>query len=541
MYVALRVSVGHSPIGIFKNNVQNIEKQNADMDSLQTTSNRYVIQSEWIKYVWEVWAMVGATIDTTAEEQLELADFVLRDTMEIIVNMFDDQGMKENTDPVSTHVQLMAAMLLMASDSKLIKWFSSVIKFVDSFSIEPDAEFPQRSEYCKNTAGDLYRIDKPLHCSTPIPRTAYCSHSQIMDHKQKVVTENSAYLITTYTMPKNAGCNSREISQNIYCLDPGVVNQNQMNDETQFFLPKSASAMLRKEECCSTPIPGTAYCSHPEIMDHNQMDVTENSASLKKTYTIEENAERNSTQTSRNACCSDTGIRDHNQIDDETQIFVPKPASTMLEDTECCCTPIPRTTYCSYSKIMDHKQMAVIENSTFIKITSTKQENAACFKERNFVPSKKCLPLDCGESFRSETEGASSSRTPGFEESSEHWTNVRIGYLLNPDRWPKINEKSPKSTKKDTDLFFENFLGRIAQQVAEGLTLSEDAIYSIEILLLKVLDTIVSRAAKLASFRKRKTLMKEDLRMAIELTLPPKMAFLADRNASLKVLRKGGK
>ncbi|GBO29566.1 hypothetical protein AVEN_89401-1 [Araneus ventricosus] len=125
----------------------------------------------------------------------------------------------------------------MASDSKLIKWFDSVIKYVDSFSIEPDAEFLQGSENCKSAKEDEARIDEPLQCSTPIPQTTDFSHPEMMDH-------------------------------------------NQIGTETII--------MQENVECFSTLIEPSAYFSQPEIMDHNQVGVGK-SASPRATFTTKEN------------------------------------------------------------------------------------------------------------------------------------------------------------------------------------------------------------------------------------------------------------
>ncbi|GBM42660.1 hypothetical protein AVEN_221769-1 [Araneus ventricosus] len=151
----------------------------------------------------------------------------------------------------------------------------------------------------------------------------------------------------------------------------------------------------------------------------------------------------------------------------------------------------------------------------------------------------------CGESFRNAEGEASDSNKrlppPVSEEPSGLRANTQMEALRNLEMCSKISEHRPESArKKDSDPCFEAVLRNIEEQVSEEITLSEDAVYSTGVMLMKVLDTIASRAARLTAFRKRKTLTMADLRMAIEITLPPRMAFMADRNASLKLQGKDG-
>ncbi|GFU32696.1 hypothetical protein TNCV_2713061 [Trichonephila clavipes] len=100
----------------------------------------------------------------------------------------------------------------------------------------------------------------------------------------------------------------------------------------------------------------------------------------------------------------------------------------------------------------------------------------------------------------------------------------------------KQGRKSVKRKINDSD--FEYFVRELAKEVTEGLTLSQETVFDVEYIVTRIFDAIVNKAARLKVSGQKKILTISNLRMGIEMTLPPKLANMAIYNASLVVSKK---
>ncbi|GFT96211.1 hypothetical protein NPIL_276261 [Nephila pilipes] len=135
-----------------------------------------------------------------------------------------------------------------------------------------------------------------------------------------------------------------------------------------------------------------------------------------------------------------------------------------------------------------------------------------------------------------------SSKLESLTPSSKDLTDTRaLPFPNTPLKFSGIFKHGRKSVKRKyeyNDSDFESFVRELVIQVTEDLTLSQEAVVHVENILMQMVDAIVNKAMKLVVLGKRKTLTMTDLQMAIELTLPPKLANMAIRNASLVVFKK---
>ncbi|GFQ71377.1 hypothetical protein TNCT_94701, partial [Trichonephila clavata] len=137
-------------------------------------------------------------------------------------------------------------------------------------------------------------------------------------------------------------------------------------------------------------------------------------------------------------------------------------------------------------------------------------------------------------------KNSSSAVDVGHESCQQRLTDKQtLPFPTIHDKSSGILKQGRKSVKrKSNDSDFESFVRELAKEVTEGLTLSQETVVDVEYIVTRIFDAIVNKAMRPKVSGDKKILTITNLRMAIEMILPPKLANMAIYNASWVVSKK---